>query len=113
MMRSTTTLEVLDISYCTGISQVTIFQAKDNLNYIQHIAISGNRQLTILAVACLCSCPNIATIQAHALQLSAEELLFLIKSFECAARGDIQLETDDGYYPLPIMDTFYRELFND
>jgi len=83
------------------------------LNYVQHIAISGNRQLTILAVACLCSCPNIATIEAHALQLSAEELLFLIKSFECVARGDIQLETDDGYYPLPIMDTFYCELFND
>ena len=96
MMRSSTTLEVLDISYCTGISQVAIFQAKDNLDYLQHIAISGNRQLTILAVACLCSCPNIATIQAHASQLSAEELLFLRNTFECVARGDVQLETDDG-----------------
>ena len=45
--------------------------------------------------------------------LSAEELLFLRKTFECIARGDVQLETDDGYYPLPIMGTFYRELFND
>ena len=53
------------------------------------------------------------TIQAHALQLSAEELLFLRKTFECVARGDVQLERDDGYYPLPIVDTFYRELFND
>ena len=113
MMRSSTTLEVLDISYCTGISQVAIFQAKDNLDYLQHIDISGNRELTILAVACLCSCPNIATIQAHALQLSAEELLFLRTTFESFARGDVQLETDDSYYPLPIMDTFYRELFDD
>ena len=51
MMRSSTTIEVLDISYCPGILQVAIFQAKDNLDYVQHIAISGNRQLTILAVA--------------------------------------------------------------
>ena len=76
MMRSSTTLEVLDILYCTGISQVAIFQAKDNLDYVLHIAISGNRQLTSLAVACLCSCLNIVTIQAHALLLRAEELLF-------------------------------------
>ena len=55
MMRSSTTLEVLDISYCTSISQVAIFQAKDNLDYVQHIDISGNRQFIILAVAYLCS----------------------------------------------------------
>ena len=60
MMQSSTTLEVLDISYCTGISQVAIFQARDNLDYVQHIDISGNTQLTILAVACLCCRPNIA-----------------------------------------------------
>lgn len=112
IMRSTT-LEVLDISYCTGTSQVAIFQARDNLEYVQHIDISGNTQLTILAVACLCSCLNIATIQAHALELSAEKLLFLRKTFEFVARGDGELETDDGYNPLPIIDTFYRELFND
>ena len=113
MMQSSTTLEVLDISYCTGISQVTIFQARDNLDYVQHIDISGNTQLTILAVACLCSRPNIATIQAHALELSPEVLLFLIKTFEFVARGDGELETDDSYNPLPIIDTFYGELFND
>ena len=79
MIRSSTTLEVLDISYCTGISQVAIFQARDNLDYVQHIAISSERQLTILAVTCMCSCQNIVTIRAHALQLSAEELLFLRK----------------------------------
>ena len=38
MMRSSTSLEVLDISYYPGISQVTIFQAKDNLDYLQHIS---------------------------------------------------------------------------
>lgn len=113
MMRSSTTFEVLDISYCPGISQVTIFQAKDNLDYLQHVAISGNTHLTILAVACLYSCPNITMLEAHGLQLSAEELLFLRKTFECVARGDVQLETDDGYNPLLIMDTFHRELFDD
>ena len=81
------------------------------MNYVQNIAISGNRELTILALACLCSCPNIATIKAHALQYNTEEL-FLRKTFKCVAHGDVKLETDDGYYLLPIMDTFYRELFN-
>ena len=75
VFRSSTALEVLDISYCPGISQVAIFQAKDNLDDVQHIAISDNRQLTILAVTCLCSCLSIATIQAHDLQLSTEALL--------------------------------------
>ena len=111
MIQSSTALEVLDISYCPGISQVAIFQAKDSLDDLQHIAISGNKQFTILAVACLCSCPNIVTIQAHDLQLSAEELLFLRKTFECVGSGEVQLETDDGYNLLPIMDTFHRELF--
>ena len=80
------TLKVLLIN---NVSTNYVADCRDNLDYVQHIAISGNRQLTILAVACLCSCLNIATIQAHALQLSAEEVLFLRKTFECVARGDV------------------------
>ena len=56
-------------------------------------------------------CPNIVTIEAQGLQLSAEDFLFLWKTFECVARGEIQLETEDGYNLLLIINTFERELF--
>ncbi len=110
--RSAISLETLDISNCPNISQVTIFQARESLRDLQHIAISGNIQFTILTVACLCTCPNIASIEAHGIPLSAEDLLFLWKTFELVASGEIQLETDDGYSPLRVMNTFEREIFH-
>lgn len=112
IVRSAISLETLDISNCPNISQVTIFQARESLRDLQHVAISGNIQFTILTVACLCSCPNIASIEAHGIPLSPEDMLFLWKTFKLVASGEIQLETDDGYCPLLVMNTFERELFH-
>ena len=111
MIRSTTSLVRLDISHCPNIDQIAIFQARETFHELQHIAISGNSQFTILAVACLCSCPKITTVEAHGLQLSADDLLFLWKSFEYVTRGEIELETGDGANPLQIINMFERELF--
>ena len=67
MMLSATSLERLDSSNCPALDQGAIFQVKESLHKLQHIAISGNRQFTILARACLCSCPELETTEAHGL----------------------------------------------
>ena len=69
------------------------------------------RQFTILVVACLCSCPELVTIEAHGLEFSAEELLLLSKTFESARSGSLQIETDESYDALRIMNILERELF--
>ena len=84
---------------------------KEHMQELLHIAISGNRQFTILVIACLCSCPELVTIEAHGLEFSAEELLFLSKTFESARSGSLQIETDEGYDALCITNIFERELF--
>lgn len=113
MMRPYTSLEILDISNCPALDQISIFQAKESLRDLQRIVISGNTQFTIMAIACLCSCPEIVSIEAHGLKFSAEELLFLSKTFESVGSGNLELETADGYNPLYVMNTFERELFQD
>ncbi|KAJ7325355.1 hypothetical protein OS493_029904 [Desmophyllum pertusum] len=100
MMRPYTSLEILDISNCPALDQISIFQAKESLRDLQRIVISGNTQFTIMAIACLCSCPEIVSIEAHGLKFSAEELLFLSKTFESVGSGNLELETADGYNPL-------------
>ena len=67
----------------------------------------------ILVIACLCSCPELVTIEAHGLEFSAEELLFLSKTFESARSGSLQIERDEGYDALCITNIFERELLNE
>ena len=50
---------------------------------------------------------------AHGYNFTAEELLFLIKTFESVSSGSLELETDDGYNPVPLMNRFEGELFDD
>ena len=111
MMLSAISLERLDISDCPGLDQIAIFHARESQRELQHIAISRNKQFTILAIACLCSFPEVVTIEAHGLEISAEELLFLSKTFESLGNGTLQLETEEDYNPLDIVNTFERELF--
>ena len=111
MMQSAISLERLDISYCPALDQIAIFRVKESQRELQQIAISRNKQFTILAMACLCSFPELVTIEAHRLELRPEELLFLSKTFESVRNGYLLLETEEGYNPLDIMNTFERELF--
>ena len=106
-----TYLERLDISNCPKLDQIAIFKAKEHMQELLHIAISGNRQFTILVIACLCSCPELVTIEAHGLEFSAEGLLFLSKTFKSARSGSLQIETDESYDALCITNIFERELF--
>ena len=55
---------------------IAIFKAKENMQELLHIAISGNRQFMILVIAHLCSRPELVTIEAHGLAFSGEQLLF-------------------------------------
>ena len=111
MMMTATYLQRLDISNCPKLDQIAIFKAKEHTQELLHIDISSNRQFTILVIACLCSCPELVTIEAHGLEFSAEELLFLSKTFESARSGSLQIETDEGYDTLCITNIFERELF--
>lgn len=112
MMQTAINLERLDISDCPAVDQIAIFWAKESQRELQHIAISRNTQFTVLAIACLCSFPELVTIEAHGIELRAEELLFLSKTFESVGNGFLQLETEEGYNPLDIMNTFEHELFH-
>ena len=112
-MRNAPNLEFLDISNCQNLEQSTIFHIKSALSYLEHVNISGNRNFTILAVASLCSSENIHMLVAHGYNFNAEELLFLIKTFESVSSGSLELETDDGYNPVPMMNTFEDKLFDD
>lgn len=50
---------------------------------------------------------------AHGYEFSAEELLFLQKTFESISSVTLEIETDDGYSALDVMTTFVEELFGD
>ena len=49
---------------------------------------------------------------AHGYNFSAEELLFLSRTFESLSSGALQLETEDGYNPIDVMSAFEEELFD-
>lgn len=113
IIRGAPNLEFLDISNCQNLEQSSIFHFKSALPYLEHVNISGNRNFTILAVASLCSCENIHMLVAHGYNFTAEELLFLTKTFESVSSGSLELETDDGYNPVPLMNAFEDELFDE
>ena len=77
-----------------------------------NIAISGNTQFTILAIACLCSCPELVTIEAHGLEFSAEELIFLSKTLYSIRSGDLRLEMEENCNALEVVNEFEREIFH-
>jgi len=106
-------LESLNISNWSSLNQSCIFQVKQYVSQLRHVDISGNAKFTILTVACLCSCENLEILVAHGYEFSAEELLFLQKTFESISSGTLELETDDGYNALDVMTTFAEELFGD
>lgn len=106
-------LQSVNIANCPSLDQSCIFQVKEDFGQLRHIDISGNAKFTILTVACLCSCENLEILVAHGYEFSAEELLFLEKTFESITGGTLKLETDDGYNALDVMTTFAEELFGD
>lgn len=106
-------MESLNISNCSSLDQSCIFQVKQYVSQLRHVDISGNAKFTILTVACLCSCENLEILVVHGYEFSAEELLFLQKTFESISSGTLELETDDGYNALDVMTIFAEELFGD
>ena len=113
IIRVAKNLESLDISNCPGLDQICIFQAKQDLNQLRHVDISGNNKFTILSIACLCSCENLQMLVAHGFELTAEQLLFLTKTFTSISSGTLELETEDGYDAAYVMNTFAKEVFED
>lgn len=114
MINTACNLEHLDISECSSLNQSCIFQAKNAFTLLEYVNVSGNHgKFTILAVACLCSCENLQTIVAHGYDFTADELLFLSRTFESVASGALELETDDGYNPLAVLSEFEEELFEE
>ena len=106
-------LESLNLSNCPSLDQSCIFQVKQYMSQLRHVDISRNAKFTILTVPCLCSCENLEILLAHGYEFSAEELLFLQKTFESISGGTLELDTDDGYNALDVMTTFAEELFGD
>ena len=97
-------LEYLDISNCT-------FHALSRLEYAN---ISGNcEKFTILAVACLCSYESVQTIVAHGYSFSADESLFLTKTFHSVPSGTLDLDSEDGCNALSVLSAFEEELYED
>ena len=63
MMKTTTIMEHLDTSNFPALNKIVIFQVKECLMELQHIAISGNAQFTILANTCLASDQNLKQLK--------------------------------------------------
>ena len=113
MVQVARNLQSVNIANCPSLDQSCIFQVKEDFGQLRHIDISRNAKFTILTVACLCSCENLEILVAHGYEFSAEELLFLEKTFESISSGTLELETNDGYNALDVMATFPEELFGD
>ena len=65
-------LEMVNIESCSRISEEAIFKAKRFLPCLRRINISFNDQLSVLAVACLCSCSSLRDIRARGIRLQAD-----------------------------------------
>ena len=64
--RTAENLEFLDISNCSGLEEISIFQVKSAFSRLEYVNISGNQgRFSVLAVACLCSCESVQMIVAH------------------------------------------------
>ena len=85
-------LEMVNIESCSRISEEAIFKAKRFLPCLRRINISFNDQLSVLAVACLCSCSSLRDIRARGIRLQAKELLFLTRTFPRLGNGRLTLD---------------------
>ena len=63
------------------------------------------------AIVCLYLCGGHETIDAHGPEFSAEEFLFLSKTFESVGSSRLQIDMVEGCNPLNIMNTIKCELF--
>ena len=85
-------LEMLNIESCSQISEDAIFKAKSSLPCLRRINISLNDQLSVLVVACLCSCSSLRDIRARGIRLQAKELLLLTRTFPRLGNGRLTLD---------------------
>ena len=85
-------LEMVNIESRSRISEEAIFKAKRFLPCLRRINISFNDQLSVLAVACLCSCSSLRDIRARGIRLQAKELLFLTRTFPQLVNGRLTLD---------------------
>ena len=85
-------LEMVNIESRSRISEEAIFKAKRFLPCLRRINISFNDQLSVLAVACLCSCSSLRDIRARRIRLQAKELLFLTRTFPRLGNGWLTLD---------------------
>ena len=53
------------------------------------------------------------TIVAHGYSFSADELLFLTKTFHSVSSGTLDLDTEDGCNALSVLSAFEEELYED
>jgi len=106
---STGFLQYIDVSNCQELKEDFIFYGRELLGELAWIDLSYNKNITILGLACLCSYGEIKLIKAHGVKLTPNECLFLCKTFENVERGDCEIETEDGVYPLRIYCTFQEE----
>jgi len=100
-------LTELDISNCPQLDRKAIFRGKRHLDYLEHVDISHNTQMSILSVACLCTYSSLQYIVAHGIQIDGEERLFLMKTFE-TLYGHLEIETAVGHYALRINSSAYK-----
>ena len=101
-------LEMLNIESCSKISEDAIFKAKRSLPCLRRINISLNDQLSVLVVACLCSCSSLRDIRARGIRLQAKELLFLTRTFPRLGNGRLALDivSEGGDYFVDALDAF-------
>ena len=83
---------MVNIESCSRISEEAIFKAKRFLPCVRRINVSFNDQLSVLAVACLCSCSYLRDVRVRGIRLQAKELLFLTRTFPRLGNGRLTLD---------------------
>jgi len=109
-------LRALKIERCGNITEDAIFRSKYTLQRLRSVDISFNPQFGILAIACICSYESIQDICFNGIKLTAEELLFLSKTFPRVANYGIDLrsnEIEGGDYFLDMLESADDLLFWD
>ena len=106
-------LQYLDVSNCPRLEDEFIFRVKNSLGELAQLDISHNSNISILGLACLCSYSELQLIYFHGMKLNHNQMLFLSKTFNTVSRGECEIETEDGEYPLRLYREFEEELIVD
>ena len=91
IVRSARDLDMLDVSNCRLLDKKGTFSKLD-MRGIEHLDISNNPQFSIKTVIKLCLLPNLTRLVIKGIEMTADELSFLLQNVRSISCGRLVLE---------------------